>query len=367
MAVGLVKGVLGLAFIGFGVTILLALADGLTTAIITQSWGSTAAFTEELAKVATFQAPGGDALVLIFGLVGVLATLLLFVEMLIRGAGIFIVTATAPIGAAGLVLPETAGWWRKLVSAELALIFVKPIIALVYALGFTALNWAGGPGHSKDAIVLTLTGLLILAAAAVAPFAVAKLFSFYDGQIAQFGAAGLLGPLAGAGAMAAVGTRSMGNESLGATMEQASDRSSSLESPAPSLGDAGAGQGGGAAGAAAAAGGAEAGGAAGGGAGGGAAAAAGPAGMAAMAALEAGKAVKDAGPNAIKHAGDLAGMDNGGSGAGGGSASPSAPGPATPSNAPGNASGSELPERDVLRTNEPPPPSGEGPPSSGEV
>ena len=144
--VGLVKNVVGVALIGFGVTTLMAIANVLTAAIISADAGSSQAFADNLGKTATvaaFTGPGSSAFLLIGGLAGAVVVALLYVEMLIRSAGIIIVTASAPIGAAGLLLPETAGWWRKLVSAELALIVIKPIIALVGS-DRTVDPWRGG-------------------------------------------------------------------------------------------------------------------------------------------------------------------------------------------------------------------------------
>src|ERR1700730_18150782 len=111
--------------------------------------------------------------------------------MLIRAAGIVIVTVSTPVGAAGLVTPRTSGWWHKLVTAEIALIFVKPIVALVLAVGFTVANDGTG-------IQGALVGFMILAAAAVAWPVVAHMFTFFEGQVAIGGLAAAMG-MAGVG------------------------------------------------------------------------------------------------------------------------------------------------------------------------
>src|ERR1700730_17620575 len=130
--------------------------------------------------------------------------------MLIRAAGIVIVTVSTPVGAAGLVSPRTAGWWQKLVHAEVALIFVKPIVALVLAVGFTV-------SHQSTGIQGVLVGFMVLAAAAVAWPAVARLFAFCGGGFATGGrppAMGMAGGAAGAASRFGGGALSHGNQPM---------------------------------------------------------------------------------------------------------------------------------------------------------
>jgi hypothetical protein len=213
--IGLVKAVLGTVMVFAIVTVLMGVADGLTQAVMQASAGTTDGFAAKLGGLANLAGLGGStALVFFFGLMGVLVTALLWVEMLVRAAGIVIVTVSTPIGAGGLVNEHTAGWWRKLVSAELALIFVKPVIALVLAVGFTVASGSTG-------IQGVIVGFMILAAAALAWPVIIRLFSFFEMELT--GAGAVLG-FAGGLAAQAWGSRSSGAQPLWQSMEQASSR-----------------------------------------------------------------------------------------------------------------------------------------------
>jgi hypothetical protein len=212
---GLVKAVLATSMVFAVVTVLMGVADGLTQAVMQASAGTSDGFASKLSGLANLSGLGGStALVFFFGLVGVIITAILWVEMLIRSAGIVIVTMSTPIGAGGLVNEQTAGWWRKLVSAELALIFVKPVIALVLAVGFTV----AGNGTGVQGVIV---GFMILAAAAFAWPVIIRLFSFFELELTGAGAA--LG-FAGGLAAQAFGNRSSGGLPLWQSMEQASSR-----------------------------------------------------------------------------------------------------------------------------------------------
>jgi hypothetical protein len=239
--IGLVKAVLGTAMVFAVVTVLMGVADGLTQAVMQASAGSTDGFASKLGGLANLSGLGGStALVFFFGLAGVVITAILWVEMLVRAAGIVIVTVSTPIGAGGLVNEHTAGWWRKLVSAELALIFVKPVIALVLAVGFTVAN--NGTGVQG-----VIVGFMILAAAALAWPVIIRLFSFFEVELSAGSVGAVLG-FAGGLAAQAWGSRSTGAQPLWRSMEQASSRSggpSALGTPGGSSGVGGGGGGGG--------------------------------------------------------------------------------------------------------------------------
>lgn len=303
---GLVKAVIGTAVIFTVVTALMAAADSITQAIMTATSGSTAGFASSLGALSAAGGSSSTALVFVFSLLGVIITALLWVEMLVRSAGLVIVTMTAPIGAGGLVQPSTAGWWRKLVAAELALIVIKPVVALVLGVGFTAVGGATG-------VEGLLVGLMILAASAFAWPSVARLFTFFGSEVASVGLGGALG-LAGGLAAARAGSGGLSRgQPMWQTMEAAGRRAdspagaplgggggalgvggapsaptASASSPTAAAGLSGLGGGGGA---------------------GAAVGAAGPAGLVAVAGLQSAKKVAEMPGHLLSHAGDMAGVD----------------------------------------------------------
>jgi hypothetical protein len=135
-------------------------------------------------------------LILIFAVVGILLTVVLWFELLLRNAAIAVLVATSPIAAAGQVSRTTERWWPKLAASTAQLIILKPVIALVFCLGFSL------TGRSGDVETL-LSGMLVLVLAVLAWPAVARFFTFASVQVG--GGAGLAAMLGFAAARATAG------------------------------------------------------------------------------------------------------------------------------------------------------------------
>ena len=240
----------------------LVASDGISRYIVDNSFGSTAAFSKKISTLVSWNPSLSGSLLLIFAIIAILLIAVLWVEMLFRNAAVAILVATSPIGAAGMISEATQSWWTRFATSTIQLIILKPIVALVFALGFSM------AGDSQD-IETTLSGMLVLLLGAIAWPAVARFFSFASVQAGGgMGLGALLGfaggrlSAASGGSASGVSPDQFGQEAAGRTMANFASRS-------------GAGQG---AGAAAGGGGSAA--SAGGAAAGGAAAAAGPIGLA---------------------------------------------------------------------------------------
>jgi hypothetical protein len=177
----------------------LAAADALTSWIVTQSFGSAQALSARLGGLlggASIGNPAagtgvGAALLLIFGILGILLVIVLWFEMLLRNAAIAVLIAASPIAAAGQLSETTKAWWSKLVSATVQLVILKPVIALVFAVGLSM------TGQATD-IETLLAGMLVLILAVFAWPAVARFFTFASVQVAGGSGLGtLLGFAAG--------------------------------------------------------------------------------------------------------------------------------------------------------------------------
>jgi hypothetical protein len=168
----------------------LTAADDVTTYIVTKSFGSTQALSAKIGGLIGFGAAanpatavGGSAsLLLLLAIAGILLTIVLWFELLLRNAAIAVLVATAPIAAAGQVSDATKGWWHKLVAATIQLIILKPVVALVFALGFSMTAQSGN-------IETLLAGMLVLLLAVLAWPAIARFFTFASVQAG--GSAGL--------------------------------------------------------------------------------------------------------------------------------------------------------------------------------
>jgi hypothetical protein len=196
---GTVKTVLAWLLTGTVATAALAASDQVARFIVTAEFGSQAGFARKPGAVVNWsgmgnpsqQAATAAALLLVIGLIGILLIVVLWFELLLRNAAIAILIATSPVAAAGQVSDATKAWWSRTVSATVQLIILKPVIALVFAVGF------GMAGQSAG-VTGILQGLLVLGLAAFAWPVIARFFTFATIQAADSGLGALLGLATGA-------------------------------------------------------------------------------------------------------------------------------------------------------------------------
>ena len=205
---GLAQGLTGVgkAALAFLLTLTIAAtaleaADQLTQFIVTQTFGSVQALSAKIANLVPWDVNVQGALLLIFGVIGIVLTIVLWFEMLLRNAAIAVLVATSPIAAAGQVSRSTQAWWPKLASSTAQLIVLKPVIALVFCVGLSL------TGKSSD-IETLLSGMLVLVLAVIAWPAVARFFTFASVQVG--GSAGLGAVLGFTAARAAGGSSAPG-------------------------------------------------------------------------------------------------------------------------------------------------------------
>ena len=252
---------IGKAVLAFMLTLTVAstglvAADALTVFIINQTFGNTEGLTTKLTTLFEFSNTNSPALVLLLAVIGILLVGVLWFELLLRNAAVAVLIASSPISAAGMASEATKGWWSMLVSATTRLIILKPVIALVFAVGF------GITGNETKDIGALLAGMLILLLAALAWPAIARFFTFT--QAHSGGASGLaavLGFAAGrsadavGGAPSGVAPEEFSEHTEARTMASFAARSGGAGATASTgAGAAGAGAGGAAGGGAAAAG-----------------------------------------------------------------------------------------------------------------
>lgn len=155
-------------------------ADSLTSYIIRRSFGSAARLTARITTLLSFttgtghpgeEIAGGASLLLLLSVIAIVLILVLWFELLLRNAAIGVLVATSPIAAAGMASAPSRSWWPRMAAATGQLIILKPVIALVFALGleFT------GTSHDVETL---LAGMLILLLAVVAWPVIARFFTF---------------------------------------------------------------------------------------------------------------------------------------------------------------------------------------------
>jgi len=198
-ATGVAKAVLAWLVTAAVATAALEASDQITGLVVSRSFGSQQALAARLADIVNFGEVAGDpgqvalggSLLLVFALIGIALVVVLWFELLLRNMAIAVLVATAPIAAAGQASESTKEWWGRTCSATAQLIVLKPVIALVFAVGF------GMAGTSRGVESL-LEGLLVLGLAAFSWPVIARFFTFGSVQAtSSSGLATALGFLAG--------------------------------------------------------------------------------------------------------------------------------------------------------------------------
>jgi hypothetical protein len=171
--VGIGKAVLAFLLTLGAVATLLRAADEVTRWIVTRSFGSPAALSGRLARLASLDPSVAPSLLLILSLLSIGVTIALWGQLLLRSVAVTLLVAVSPVAAGGQVAQSTQMWWRKLVRVTLQLVVLKPVVALVFAIGLT-LPAAG------DHLQKLLTDMLVLLLAGCAWPALARLSSVIE-------------------------------------------------------------------------------------------------------------------------------------------------------------------------------------------
>ncbi|MFD8385191.1 hypothetical protein ACFV2X_42865 [Streptomyces sp. NPDC059679] len=132
---------------------------------------------------------GSIGFVIVISILCILAVGALWVEMLVRQAGIMILVVTMPIALAGQMSDATQEWWPKARNALITLILMKPVIVLAFAIGFGAMSQGEGVRN-------IIVGLIIFIIAGFSWPALARFMTFTssgDGGSAGSGMVSSLG------------------------------------------------------------------------------------------------------------------------------------------------------------------------------
>jgi hypothetical protein len=134
-------------------------------------------------------------LVFLVGVLTVAGAIVLWLELLVRAAAVYVIVLMLPLAFAALVWPARRIWAVRAVELLIALILSKFVIVAVLSLG--------GAAFSESALTSisgTLAGLVLLVLGALAPWALLRLLPF--GELASGAAASLRGELLTAGSRA---------------------------------------------------------------------------------------------------------------------------------------------------------------------
>jgi hypothetical protein len=185
---GIGKAALAFALtLGVAATALRA-SDELTSWIVARTFGSPQALSSKLSGLVSFDPNVSASLLFILALISILVTVALWGQLLLRNAAVALLVAISPVAAAGQVGSAAQQWWRTLVRAALQLIALKPVVALILALGLSL------PGTSGQVEKL-LSGMVVLLLAACAWPAMARMSAVLETHVSGGFLAGIRGSL----------------------------------------------------------------------------------------------------------------------------------------------------------------------------
>ncbi len=178
-------------------TLALQAGDSFSVWVINESTGGD--FKEAILE--SFSNPakssGSIGIMLVLGVLAIIAATIQALLMIFREGAVILLSGVIVLAAAGSFTGATSGWLRKVTAWMAALVFFKPVAALVYAATFSLL---GNSDDIRD--MITALGMLIMSI-----FALPSLMKLFDWSIGslQSGGGGLAGAAALAGAGAGVG------------------------------------------------------------------------------------------------------------------------------------------------------------------
>jgi type IV secretion system protein TrbL len=189
--------------LGLGViSILVIAADAFSVAIIDRSTDGKG-FAEAMNILVITNQPGvGVFILIVLGLIGLIASLVQVVLMVVRSGMLVILAGILPTTAAFTNTEMGRQWFQKAVGWTIAFILYKPAAAIVYSVAFLLM----GNNSGQDALIGSITGFTLMV---VALFALPALMRFVTPMV------GAIASGSGGGAGAAVGAMASGAVSMG--------------------------------------------------------------------------------------------------------------------------------------------------------
>lgn len=135
--------------------------------------------------LASVGGPGGPV---VAGLAGLLAGALvafsafvIWLELLLRQAAVYVAVLFLPLGFMAMVWPATAHWMRRLVQGLVAIILSKFVIVAVLALAASGID----ADIADEGFGVVLAGGSMLALAALAPYVLLRLIPVFDSDLSS--------------------------------------------------------------------------------------------------------------------------------------------------------------------------------------
>jgi hypothetical protein len=158
----------------------LALTDALTATAVRGTGADTQSAFEDLGRTLS---PGGAAtplpglVLFLASLLAALLALVVWIELVLREAAIYVAVAFLPICLAAMTWSHTAHWARRLTEMLAAIILAKFTIAVTFAVAASMVGEARGGSGGLTAV---LGGCAVLLIAALSPLVLLRLIPFAE-------------------------------------------------------------------------------------------------------------------------------------------------------------------------------------------
>jgi hypothetical protein len=177
---GMVRAGLGTGLVLVLTVLAVGVADEISNAIAGETFGQGAGqFWNDVGDAwgkDNFAGFGSAAIAFFFAFVQVIAGLLVWIEMLLRSAAIYIAVLFLPAALAASIWPPLREWESRLVKVLFVLIAMKPVIITVLSLAGHAAA-AAITGEARGDVGVMLAAIVIFALAACVPWALMTLVS----------------------------------------------------------------------------------------------------------------------------------------------------------------------------------------------
>jgi hypothetical protein len=159
--------------------IALRVTDGMTAWVLSGTGDDMTSAFNSLAEVFAGAGPSPLAPFIVFlgAIFTSLFALLVWLELVMREAAVYVTLAFLPLTLAAMIWEKTAHWARRLAEWLLAMILAKFTIAVAFALAASAITDGAGEAAGLSAVI---AGCAVLLVAGLTPWALLKLIPFAE-------------------------------------------------------------------------------------------------------------------------------------------------------------------------------------------
>jgi type IV secretion system protein TrbL len=176
---GLLISFLGSAFALASAKLLIAATDGLSASVVSYTMGTNIRGVGDKLAFAKLMSVQNPALVLIFAIVILCASVMVWAAMMTRKMMILIAAVLAPLAFSGATADITRSWVRRWIEFIAAMIVSKLLLVIILSVGVSVLDGAGQAGSGPTQVFTQLSaGSLILVMGGLAPWVAIRMFHF---------------------------------------------------------------------------------------------------------------------------------------------------------------------------------------------